>query len=64
MDCLLQMMGKHIVIKEERACRICHTRLGNKMFAVYPNSVLACFKCASSKKPNICPLTGTDFLDA
>ena len=54
-------MSKRVVVEDERACRVCHTRIGNKMFAVYPNGVLVCYKCFSKHDPHICPLTGTSF---
>lgn len=38
-------MSRRVVITEDRACRVCHTRIGTKMFAVYPNGVLVCYKC-------------------
>jgi hypothetical protein len=57
----LQLMQRRVVATEERACRLCHTRIGTKMFAVYPNGVLVCFKCYKRQDPSVCPLTGRDF---
>ncbi|BDA48080.1 Transforming growth factor-beta receptor-associated protein [Coccomyxa sp. Obi] len=57
-----ELMQRSVVSTEERACRVCHTRISTKMFAVYPNGVLVCFKCFRQHgEPNICPLTGRDF---
>ena len=58
---VLQVMACRVVASEERACRICHSRVGSKMFAVYPNGVLACFKCFRSCDPCRCPITGRQF---
>ena len=46
---------------EERACSVCHMRISTKMFAVYPNGVLVCFKCYRKGDPSICPVSGRDF---
>lgn len=57
-----QLMQRSVVSTEERACRACHTRISTKMFAVYPNGVLVCFKCYRQHgEASICPLTGRDF---
>ncbi len=59
--CGVQVMACRVVASEERACRICHSRVGSKMFAVYPNGVLACFKCFRTCDPSQCPITGRQF---
>ena len=70
MDCLncwmlnfvcVQLMQRRVVVTEERACSVCHMRISTKMFAVYPNGVLVCFKCYRKGDPSICPVSGQDF---
>ena len=56
-----QMMQRRVVATEERACRVCHTGISTKMFVVYPNGVLVCFKCYKRGDHSTCPLTGRDF---
>jgi Vacuolar sorting protein 39 domain 2 len=34
------MLGRRVSMSAERSCQACHNRIGNKMFAVYPNGVL------------------------
>lgn len=36
----MQMLGRRVPMSAERSCQACHNRIGNKMFAVYPNGVL------------------------
>ncbi|KAK9861144.1 hypothetical protein WJX84_001955 [Apatococcus fuscideae] len=40
-----EVMACSVVDSEERACRICLSRVGSIMFDVYHQWVLACFKC-------------------
>lgn len=35
-----QMLARRVPMSAERSCQACHNRIGNKMFAVYPNGVL------------------------
>ena len=58
---LLQFMSSSVVVEDERACRLCHSRLGTRVFAAYPNGVLVCYKCFQGCSPHVCPLTGQDF---
>ena len=46
---------------EERACTMCHTRIGSKIFAVYPDGTLVCYRCYKKSEPNVCLVTGRDF---
>lgn len=54
-------MSRRVAVTEERACRLCHTCIGTKMSAVFPNGLLVCYKCLRKGDPHICPVTGVDF---
>lgn len=56
-----QLMSRRVVVTEERACRLCHARIGTKMSAVFPNGLLVCYKCLRKGDPHVCPVTGVDF---
>lgn len=59
----VQLMSRRVVVTEERACRLCHARIGTKMSAVFPNGLLVCYKCLRKGDPHVCPVTGVDFRD-
>jgi len=42
------------VITEERACRVCHKRIGTSAFAMYPNGVIVHYYCCKDRR--ICPV--------
>jgi len=48
-----------ICIDRETKCSVCSKRIGDKVFAVYPNGVLCHFKCMQSR--HVCPVSGVDF---
>lgn len=50
---------KHVVITNDTNCRVCGKRIGDSVFAVFPNKVVVHFRCFKSR--NVCPVTGTDF---
>ena len=58
-----QALSHKLVIGEERACRLCHTRIGSKMFAVYPDGTLLCFRCFRTADPHVDPISGRNFLE-
>ena len=58
---LLQLLSRRVVTSEERACAMCHTRIGNKIFAVFPDGTLVCYRCYKQSEPNVCLATGRDF---
>ena len=41
-------------ITEERACRVCHKRIGTSAFAMYPNGVIVHYYCCKDRR--ICPV--------
>ncbi|KAK9839815.1 hypothetical protein WJX81_003522 [Elliptochloris bilobata] len=48
-----ELMSRRVVVTEERACRLCHARIGTKMSAVFPNGLLVCYKCLRKGDPHI-----------
>ncbi|KAK9806735.1 hypothetical protein WJX72_000925 [[Myrmecia] bisecta] len=56
-----ELMCRRVVASEERACRACHTRISTKMFAVYPNGIVICYKCFRKGEAHIDPVTGRNF---
>lgn len=57
-------LSEHIEINEDRACRVCHSRIGTKVFGVYPNGMLVCYRCMMKQgkdAPYVCPVTNRDF---
>jgi hypothetical protein len=51
----------HIKITSEKNCSVCHRRIGDKVFVVYPNGVVAHHTCISNKAQSICPVTSQNF---
>lgn len=51
----------NIKITSEKNCSVCHRRIGDKVFVVYPNGVVAHHTCISNKAQSICPVTGQNF---
>jgi len=46
--------SKKCVITEERACRVCHKRIGTSAFAMYPNNVIVHYYCCKDRR--VCPV--------
>lgn len=46
--------SKKCVITEERACRVCHKRIGTSAFAMYPNGVIVHYYCCKDRR--VCPI--------
>lgn len=57
----LQLQSQRVVTTEERACAMCHTRIGTKIFAVYPDGTLVCYKCHKKSPAHLCAVNGRDF---
>ncbi|MQL95338.1 hypothetical protein Taro_028003 [Colocasia esculenta] len=36
---------RHVPINDESICDSCHVRLGTKLFAIYPDDSIVCYKC-------------------
>ncbi|XP_031481614.1 vacuolar sorting protein 3 isoform X2 [Nymphaea colorata] len=52
---------RHVQINDESLCDSCHTRLGTKLFAMYPDDSVVCYKCFRRQPEHICPVNGRDF---
>lgn len=53
--------SRQVQINDESLCDCCHSRLGTKLFAMYPNDSVVCYKCFKRYGEHICPVTGRDF---
>ncbi|XP_073027429.1 vacuolar sorting protein 3-like [Primulina eburnea] len=41
----LEERSRHVPIDDESVCDSCHARLGTKLFAMYPDDTIVCYKC-------------------
>ncbi|PKA64379.1 hypothetical protein AXF42_Ash009601 [Apostasia shenzhenica] len=41
----LEERSRNVQINDESVCNSCHTRLGTKLFAMYPDDSIVCYKC-------------------
>jgi hypothetical protein len=41
----LEERSRHVQINDESLCDSCHARLGTKLFAMYPDDTIVCYKC-------------------
>ena len=56
-------LSEHVEMTEDRACRVCNVRIGTKVFGLYPNGVLVCYRCMMRRgedAKHVCPVTGRD----
>ncbi|XP_008225718.1 PREDICTED: transforming growth factor-beta receptor-associated protein 1 isoform X1 [Prunus mume] len=42
---ILEEKSRHVQINDESLCDSCHARLGTKLFAMYPDDTVVCYKC-------------------
>jgi len=56
---LVQNRDKAVLIDRDSKCKVCKKRIGDKVFALYPNGVYVHFKCFTNK--HVCPITNVDF---
>ncbi|KAB2637103.1 transforming growth factor-beta receptor-associated protein 1 [Pyrus ussuriensis x Pyrus communis] len=42
---ILEEKSRHVLINDESLCDSCHARLGTKLFAMYPDDTIVCYKC-------------------
>lgn len=40
----LEERSRHVQINDESLCDSCHARLGTKLFAMYPDDSIVCYK--------------------
>lgn len=41
---ILEERSRHVQINDESLCDSCHARLGTKLFAMYPDDTIVCYK--------------------
>ncbi|KAJ8754906.1 hypothetical protein K2173_015418 [Erythroxylum novogranatense] len=56
----LEERSRHVQINDESLCDSCHARLGTKLFAMYPDDTVVCYKCFR-RLGDSTSVTGRDF---
>ncbi|GAB2262656.1 hypothetical protein Droror1_Dr00003653 [Drosera rotundifolia] len=56
----LEERARHVQISDESLCDSCHARLGTKLFAMYPDDSIVCYKCFRRQGEST-SFTGRDF---
>ncbi|XP_042517163.1 vacuolar sorting protein 3 isoform X2 [Macadamia integrifolia] len=56
----LEERSRNVQINDESLCDSCHTRLGTKLFAMYPDDSIVCYKCFRRQGESI-SVTGRNF---
>ncbi|KAJ9563211.1 hypothetical protein OSB04_008371 [Centaurea solstitialis] len=56
----LEERSRHVQINDESQCDSCHARLGTKLFAMYPDDTIVCYKCFRRQGEST-SVTGRDF---
>ncbi|XP_047330335.1 vacuolar sorting protein 3 [Impatiens glandulifera] len=56
----LEERSRHVQINDESICDSCHARLGTKLFAMYPDDTIVCYKCFR-RQGETKSITGRDF---
>ncbi|KAL4585968.1 hypothetical protein LXL04_010596 [Taraxacum kok-saghyz] len=56
----LEERSRHVQINDESLCDSCHARLGTKLFAMYPDDTIVCYKCFRRQGEST-SVTGRDF---
>lgn len=44
---ILEERSRHVQINDESLCVSCHARLGTKLFAMYPDDTVVCYKVSA-----------------
>ncbi|KAL6992106.1 hypothetical protein U1Q18_010214 [Sarracenia purpurea var. burkii] len=52
--------SRYVQINDESLCDSCHARLGTKLFAMYPDDTIVCYKCFRRQGESK-SITGRDF---
>ncbi|XP_028795690.1 vacuolar sorting protein 3 isoform X4 [Neltuma alba] len=50
----LEERSRHVQINDESLCDSCHARLGTKLFAMYPDDTVVCYKCYRRQETKCC----------
>ncbi|XP_038723122.1 vacuolar sorting protein 3 [Tripterygium wilfordii] len=56
----MEERSRHVQINDESLCDSCHARLGTKLFAMYPDDTVVCYKCFRRQGEST-SVTGHDF---
>jgi hypothetical protein len=51
---------RHALVGEDTACSVCHRKLGDRAFALFPNNILVHVQCAEGNL-SVCPVSGEQF---
>ena len=54
-----KLKSASVRVSQERLCPVCHKKIGDRPFAVYPNGNTVHQQCAAN--PSICPVTNVNF---
>ncbi|KAJ7950518.1 transforming growth factor-beta receptor-associated protein 1 [Quillaja saponaria] len=58
----LEERSRHVQINDESLCDSCHARLGTKLFAMYPDDTIVCYKCYRRQGESV-SVSGRNFRD-
>jgi Vacuolar sorting protein 39 domain 2/CNH domain/Vacuolar sorting protein 39 domain 1 len=58
---IARLQEHFVIIDQHTLCHVCEKRIGDRVFARYPNGVIVHFKCFSD--PHVDPLTQRNFLE-
>uniref|UniRef100_A0A7S3DM72 CNH domain-containing protein n=1 Tax=Palpitomonas bilix TaxID=652834 RepID=A0A7S3DM72_9EUKA len=58
---LISMKSHAVVVKEATTCPVCGKKIGDKVFATFPNGEIVHFKCYDHSKPTRSPVTNVDY---
>lgn len=57
----LEERSRHVLINDESVCGSCHARLGTKLFAMYPDDTIVCYKVCDDYLTIFCFFTFSIF---
>lgn len=57
----LEQRNRHTLVTDQSSCGSCYSRFGTKLFALYPNGSVVCYKCFRASGSTVDPVTGNDF---
>ncbi|MCO5566316.1 hypothetical protein L7F22_019993 [Adiantum nelumboides] len=57
----LEQRNRHTLVTDQSLCGPCFARFGTKLFALYPNNSVVCYKCFRNSGSTVDPVTGHNF---
>ena len=54
---LVKRKKAHVKITKHKDCAVCNKKIDDKVFAVFPNGVVARYTCIGNENKHICPKT-------